>query len=125
MIVPLQWFIENPFENWTHQSTSLLGTVFLWLDFTVPVKIIRQEFERLCKTTPLWDGRVCSLHVTETNEHAMQLRLLASARNAGQSFELRCLLREQMLAFISQHYSDTLPHVRNTVSQMPLSDIRG
>ena len=114
MIVPLQWFIENPFENWTHSSSTILGTVFLWLDFTVPVAALRGEFERVCKASPLWDGRVCSLQVTDASERAMQVRLLLSAQNSGIAFDLRCAIREAMIAFIAAHYPQGLPRLRSS-----------
>jgi len=112
MIVPLQWFIENPFENWTHQSSTILGTVFLWLDFGVPVDAVRTEFERLCKACELWDKRVCVLHVTDATDRAMQVRLLVSARDSGTAFDLRCHIRERMIAFIAAQYPDSLPRLR-------------
>jgi small-conductance mechanosensitive channel len=119
MIVPLQWFIENPFENWTHKSSTILGTVFLWLDFVVPVPAVRAEFERICKQSPLWDGRVCVLHVTDASERAMQLRLLVSAKDSGTAFDLRCAIREAMLAFIAQQYPDSLPRLRAALDAEP------
>jgi small-conductance mechanosensitive channel len=118
MIVPLQWFIENPFENWTHSSSTILGTVFLWLDFVVPVDALRQEFERLCKSSPLWDGRVCSLQVTDSNERAMQVRLLLSAQNSGVAFDLRCAIREAMIAFIAEHHPQGLPRLRSALDPL-------
>lgn len=115
MIVPLQWFIENPFENWTHRTASLLGTVFLWLDFSVPVEPIRKEFERLCKASPLWDTRVAAVQVTDTSDRAMQVRFLVSAANSGNAFELRCLVREGLIAFIAAHHAEGLPRIRANV----------
>ena len=115
MIVPLQWFIENPFENWTHNSSTILGTVFLWLDFVVPVPALRVEFERICKSSPLWDGRVCVLHITDVNERAMQVRLLTSAQDSGTAFDLRCIIREEMISFIAAHYPQALPRLRTAL----------
>lgn len=82
MIVPLQWFIENPFENWTHSSSTILDTVFLWLDFAIPVAALRAEFERICHTSTLWDKRICVLHVTDANDRTMQIRMLLSAQDS-------------------------------------------
>ena len=81
MVVPLTWFIENPFQNWTRRSADLLGTAFLWLDYRAPVAAIRAELERICRGEALWDGRVCVTQVTETSERAIQVRLLVSARS--------------------------------------------
>lgn len=116
MIVPLQWFIENPFENWTHSSSTILGTVFLWLDFSVPLDKLRTEFERITHGAPLWDKRVCVMHVVDTSDRAMQVRLLVSAIDSGTAFELRCQIREAMLSFIAANYPGGLPRVRAEVS---------
>jgi small-conductance mechanosensitive channel len=112
LIVPLQWFIENPFENWTRSSSQILGTVMLYLDYTTPVEPLRQEAERVVKAAPEWDGRVFAVQVTDTTERAMQLRILMSAANAGKAFDLRCRVREQMLAFVAREYPQCLPQVR-------------
>jgi len=121
MIVPLQWFIENPFENWTHTSSTILGTVFLWLDFKVPVAALRAEFERVCKAAPQWDGRVCGLQVTDSNERAMQIRMLVSAQNSGNAFDLRCAIRESMIAFIAEHHPEALPRLRSAIDPVELA----
>ncbi|MFJ9449257.1 mechanosensitive ion channel family protein [Herbaspirillum sp. NPDC101397] len=121
MIVPLQWFIENPFENWTHTSSTILGTVFLWLDFKVPLAALRTEFERVCKAAPQWDGRVCVLQVTDSNERAMQVRMLVSAQNSGNAFDLRCAIRESMIAFIAEHHPEALPRLRSAIDPVELT----
>jgi small-conductance mechanosensitive channel len=121
MIVPLQWFIENPFENWTHTSSTILGTVFLWLDFKLPVAALRAEFERVCKAAPQWDGRVCVLQVTDANERAMQVRMLVSAQNSGNAFDLRCAIRESMIAFIALHHPEALPRLRSAIDPVELT----
>lgn len=109
MIVPLQWFIENPFENWTRTSSQILGTVILYLDFATPMEPLRAELDRIVHQLPEWDGRVCLLQVTDTTEHALQARILVSAASAGKSFDLRCKVREAMLAFISREFPQSLP----------------
>ena len=116
LIVPLQWFIENPFENWTHTSSTILGTVFLWLDFSVPLDKVRAEFERVCHANELWDKRVCVMHVVDTTDRAMQIRLLVSAIDSGTAFELRCQIREAMLSFVAAQYPEGLPRVRAEMS---------
>lgn len=115
LIIPLQWFIENPFQNWTYSSASLLGTVFLWLDFSVPLAPVRTEFERLCKSSKVWDGRVGVVQVTDTSERSMQVRFLVSAADSGKAFDLRCFLRENLIAYIATHYPGGLPRVRADV----------
>lgn len=113
LIVPLQYFIENPFQNWTRESTQLLGSLFLWVDYAMPLDPLRSELERLCKQVPeLWDGRVSNIQVTDTSDKAIQLRILVSSSNASNSWDLRCLLREKLVQFIATNYADYLPQLR-------------
>ena len=116
LVVPLQWFISNPFQNWTRTSAQLLGTAFLWLDHRAPIPAIREELQRICEADPRWDGRVCVTQVTETDKHTIEVRLLVSARNSGELFDLRCAVREGMLAFINAHLPEALPRMRNEVT---------
>lgn len=113
LIIPLQWFIENPFENWTRTGANLLGTVFLYLDYSVPIPALRAEAERLVKTFPEWDGRVFSVQVTDTTERTAQVRVLVSAGNSGKAFDLRCKMREALIAFVAREYPGALPQVRS------------
>lgn len=118
LIVPLQWFIENPFQNWTRQTSALTGTVFLWVDYSMPVEPLRAELDRLCKSVPeLWDGRVSGLQVTETTEQTVQLRILVSASDSSKCWDLRCFVREKLINFITINYPDHLPHVRANINQ--------
>ena len=119
MVVPLSWFIENPFQNWTRRSADLLGTAFLWLDYRTPVAAVRAELERICRESPLWDGRVCVTQVTEASEHAIQVRLLVSARNSGDAFDLRCIVRERMLDFLAREHPQALPRTRAELLERP------
>lgn len=112
LIIPLQWFIENPFENWTRSSSQILGTVFLWLDFATPLEPLRAEVTRLLEADPDWDHRVCTVVVTETSERAMQVRILVSSQSSGQAFDLRCRIREGVIAFLARDYPQALPRVR-------------
>jgi small-conductance mechanosensitive channel len=112
LVIPLNWFIENPFENWTRSSSQLIGSIFWWFDYTVPVDALREEFMRQVKAAPEWDGRVAALQVTDANERAVQVRALASAADAGKAFDLRCRLREGMLAYVQREFASSLPRVR-------------
>ncbi|HSC67781.1 MAG TPA: mechanosensitive ion channel domain-containing protein [Cellvibrio sp.] len=113
LIVPLQYFIEKPFQNWTRESTQILGTLFLWVDYAMPLAPLRQELERLCKQVPeLWDGRVSNVQVTDTTDKAIQLRVLVSSSNAGNNWDLRCYLREHLLHYIVANHADYLPQLR-------------
>lgn len=115
LVVPLEWFIQNPFQNWTRRSSDLIGTVFLWVDYRMPLEPLRAELERVCEAAPEWDRRVCGLQVTEANERAIQLRVLVSAPDASKTWDLRCKVREALVAFIQRDYADYLPRVRGSL----------
>ncbi|MDH4867893.1 mechanosensitive ion channel [Alcaligenes nematophilus] len=117
LIVPLQWFVETVFQNWTRRSASLLGTVFLWVDYKVEMQGLNAAFKDLCESSELWDGRVQVLQVTDTNEWGMQLRFLVSAADSGRLFDLRCLLRERLVAYLGQHQPDAFVRVRMLEAQ--------
>ncbi|MCD6077434.1 MAG: putative small conductance mechanosensitive ion [Ramlibacter sp.] len=113
LIIPLQWFIENPFENWTRTGANILGTVFLYLDYTAPMEAIRAEAKRIVESAPEWDQRVFVVQVTDATDRAMQVRILVSASNSGKAFDLRCKVREGMLAFLAREHPGSLPMVRS------------
>ncbi|MDQ7948843.1 MAG: mechanosensitive ion channel [Pedobacter sp.] len=112
LVLPITYFIEKPFQNWTRVSAELLGTVFLYLDYTIPIDVIRAEFARLLQQSPLWDKRTNVVHLTDTKENYIEVRMLMSAKNAGNTFELRAYIREKMVAFVVQHYPDALVKTR-------------
>ncbi len=112
LIVPLSYFIEQPFQNWTRNKADLLGHLYLYADYTLPVQALREELLRLLRETPLWDGKAAGLQVTEATPQGIQLRALMSARNSSDSWNLRCLIREQLIAFLQDRYPQCLPHTR-------------
>jgi small-conductance mechanosensitive channel len=112
LIVPITYFIEQPFQNWTHRSADVLGTVFLHVDYTVPVDAVRDELGRILQASPHWDGKVNVLQVTEARERTLELRALASAADASRAWDLRCEVREKLVAFLRERYPETLPRVR-------------
>jgi small-conductance mechanosensitive channel len=118
LIIPLQWFIENPFENWTRTGSEILGSVMLYVDYSTPVDAIRVEAKRIVEAAPEWDKRVFGVQVTDATERTMQVRILVSARNAGKAFDLRCRVREEVLAFLAREYPQCLPQVRSPVAEM-------
>ena len=117
LVVPLNWFIENPFQNWTRTGSQLIGTVFLMLDYRMPLAPLRDELKRLCGEAPEWDGRVCVLQVTDASEHAMQLRALVSASDSGRGWDLRCRVREGLIAYVQANYPEALPRWRGEVER--------
>ncbi len=118
LVVPLTWFIEHPFQNWTRTSAELLGTVMLWLDHRTDVDALRAEARRLCEASAHWDKRLCLLQVTDANEHALQVRVLVSSAASGPNFDLRCELREGLLAFLSRTAPQYLPRARVEMGQL-------
>ncbi len=105
LIVPTSRFLEDTFQNWTRRGSEIMGTVFLYLDPFADVEPIRAEFERYTRAHELWDGRVVGLQVTDVKPDSMEARLLISAANASRAFDLRCAIREHMLAWLR----DTMP----------------
>lgn len=125
LVVPLQHFIEKPFQNWTRRGSSLIGTVFVWVDYALPLEPLREELRRLCREVPeLWDGRVCVLQVTDTSEKSMQLRALVSSPDSSRNWDLRCHVRENLIGFIQRQYPHALPQLRAdlSVGQKPQID---
>ena len=112
LVLPINYFIEKPFQNWTRSSSEVLGTVFIYVDYTLPIEPVRAELERLATESPLWDKRVCKLHVTDAKEKTLELRALVSARDSGTAFDLRCDIREKLVDFIQKNYPDSLPKTR-------------
>ncbi len=124
LIVPLSYFIEKPFQNWTRTSADLLGTVFVYTDYTIPIEDVRREHERIVQGSDLWDGKVCVVQVTDARENTIEIRLLMSASNSGSLWDLRCKVREEIIAFIAQRYPDSLPRVRAIVPAAAASSQR-
>jgi small-conductance mechanosensitive channel len=112
LIVPHSYFIEQPFQNWTRNSADLLGSAFLYVDYSVSVDALRTEFTAQLDASPLWDRKVCSLQVTNLSEHTMEIRCLLSARNSSEQFDLRCSIREKMVQFILKNYPEAFPQMR-------------
>jgi len=112
LIVPITYFIESPFQNWTRTSADILGTVFLYTDYTVPVEAVRGELNNILKKSDHWDGKVCVLQVTNTSDRTMEIRALMSAADASLAWNLRCEVREKLIEFIKREYPVALPKVR-------------
>lgn len=115
LILPINYFIEKPFQNWTRTGSDILGTAFFYLDHSAPIGAIRDELTRLLELTPLWDRKVHVLQVTDIKERTIEVRALMSARSSSEAFDLRCYIRENMVYFIQQRYPDCLPKTRAVV----------
>ncbi|WP_413667718.1 mechanosensitive ion channel family protein [Mucilaginibacter sp. Mucisp86] len=118
LILPINYFIQKPFQNWTRTSADILGTVFLYMDHTVPVDAIREEFERLIVKSNLWDKRVKVVQVTDVREHVIEIRVLMSSSTSSNAFDLRCYIRENLITFIQKNYPNSLPRSRNEFSNL-------
>jgi small-conductance mechanosensitive channel len=112
LIVPLSYFIENPFQNWTRTSANLIGTCYIYADYSCPIGPLREEYLRVLKSTELWDGKAQVLQVTDLFEQTMQIRALMSSADSGKLFDLRCYVREKMIAFLQTNYPESLPKQR-------------
>jgi len=113
LVVPLTYFIEKPFQNWTRSASSLIGSVFLWVDYSLPLDVLRDQVKRICAEIPhLWDGRVCVLQVTDTSEKSMQLRILLSSLDSSRNWDARCHMRERLITFINHEFPQCLPQLR-------------
>jgi len=113
LVLPITYFIEKPFQNWSRVSTELLGTVILYLDYQVPLGELRKELKRLVENNPKWDRRVCGLQVTNTTQSTIEVRALVSGTDPGKTFDLRCEVREGLIEFLRRDYPESLPRVRN------------
>lgn len=122
LILPISYFLDKPFQNWTRASSDILGTVFLYVDYTVPVEALRQELTRILKESKRWDGKVNSLQVTDTTEHSLQLRALMSAADSSLAWDLRCEVREKLLVFLQEKFPQHLPRTRIEVDRLPRSE---
>ena len=112
LIVPSTYFIEKPFQNWTRVSADILGTVFLYMDYHVPLNELRNEQTRILKETPLWDGKVNIIQVTDSKEESVEIRSLVSAKDSPTAWDLRVLLREKLIDFLRENYPESLPRTR-------------
>ena len=112
LVLPLSYFIEKPFQNWTRESSDLLGTAFLYVDYSVPVDGLRRELAAQLESNPLWDRKTCSMQVTNLTDRTMEIRCLMSARNSSELFDLRCFIREKMIDFIQRNYPEAFPRTR-------------
>jgi small-conductance mechanosensitive channel len=112
MVVPLSYFIEKPFQNWTRIGGELIGTVFLYVDPTAPVQAIREKLTEIAAESKLWNGKVVNLQVSDCSETAMQLRALVSANSAPAVWDLRCEVREKLIEFLQREYPSALPRRR-------------
>jgi small-conductance mechanosensitive channel len=112
LVVPLSYFIEKPFQNWTRSSAALTGSVFVWVDYGFPVEAARAALKDIVESSALWDKRFWNLQVSDASEKSMQLRILVTASNSSRAWDLRCEIREKFIAHIQREYPNALPRLR-------------
>ncbi len=116
LILPLSYFIEKPFQNWTREGSALIGTVMIYLDYIVPVADIRRKVEEIAKASPLWDGRVVNVQVTDFKDATMEVRILVSASTSARTFDIRCETREKLITYLQKAYPQALPRQRMEIA---------
>jgi small-conductance mechanosensitive channel len=112
LIIPISYFVEKPFQNWTRTSADLLGSVYIYTDYTIPVGEMRSELTRIVENNPLWDKKVNTLQVTNATETTIELRALMSASDSPTAWRLRCEVREKLLEFLQEKFPGSLPRTR-------------
>ena len=128
IVLPITHFVEQPFQNWTRTSSDLIGTVFLYLDYSVPVDDLRDELQRIVEASAHWDGDVVGLQMTDASERTVTLRAIASAKDAPTLWDLRCEIREKLVAYIREQYPEALPALRarvETPGERPSEEANG
>jgi small-conductance mechanosensitive channel len=113
LILPLSYFMEKPFQNWTRESSALIGTVMIYLDYTTPIDALRAKVEEIARGSRLWDGRVVNVQVTDFRQSTMEVRILVSAGTSARTFDLRCEVREKVIAFLQSDHPGALPRLRS------------
>jgi small-conductance mechanosensitive channel len=122
LVVPITYFLEKPFQNWTRNSSDLIGTVFFYADFLIPVEEVRAEVQRVVQASKLWDKRVFVVQVTDFRSDCVEIRILASAETSPMLFDLRCEIREKILLFFQDRYPSAFPRVRTALTRLVAKD---
>jgi small-conductance mechanosensitive channel len=124
LIVPLNYFVERPFQNWTRESSSIIGVVTWNLDYRAPIEAIREELQSLVATDSNWDKRIVNLQVVDADHRTIKVRALVSARNSQAAWDLRCAIRKQMISWLQRAHPDALPRIRAEHVSLPDSTLK-
>ena len=119
LVLPLSYFLQTPFENWTRTSSTVIGSVFIHLDYTAPVEAIRAKATEIVRDSARWDGNVVNLQVTDATADTIELRILVTAVDSPTVWDLRCEVREKVLAFIQSEHPSALPRRRALIAGEP------
>ncbi|MBW5482849.1 mechanosensitive ion channel family protein [Streptomyces bambusae] len=109
--MPVSYFTGKPYENWSRGGAEMTGTVFLHVDHTAPVELMREKLQEILAGVPEWDGRTGTLAVTDTAPHTMELRAVVSAANADDIWTVRCAVRERLIAWLCAEHPYALPRI--------------
>jgi small-conductance mechanosensitive channel len=122
LVLPLSYFLDHPFQNWTRNSSQILGNTIFYADYTVPVEELRAELRRICESSKLWRGEVCAMQVTDATERTIQLRALMDANNSSDAWDLRCLVREKLIEYLQKNHPESLPRLRGEMAAAAFSE---
>lgn len=112
LVLPCTYFTTQPFETWTRKSDKVLGTVYMDLDWRVPIEAVRTKFDEIMEGTEDWDRRASSVLVTGSQGGLVTLRFLVSAADSGAQWRLRCLVREEIIGWLQREHPEALPVTR-------------
>ena len=124
LVLPISYFVDRPFENWTRSSAAIHGTAFLHLDPAADIDRVRAAYQEVLESSSRWDGRVAVLQVTDTTERTLEVRALMSAIDASTAFDLRCEVRERLMAWIRDHHPEALPRERTALVEPSAAALR-
>lgn len=125
LMLPVNYFLEKPFQNWTRTSADIMGTVFFYVGYDLPVQAIRDFVPELLKNNPNYDGRVFNVQITNSNELYKEMRILVSSSDASKNWDLRTEVREKVIDFIQANYPDCFAKVRLNHNNKLLSQAKG
>lgn len=117
LVLPISYFVNQPFQNWTRSTADVIGSVYLYADHSVPVDELRAEFHRLLSTNAAWNGQAAALQVTDVTERTVQLRAIMSAPDASAAWDLRCDVREGLVSYLQKVHPESLPRTRAEIDQ--------
>lgn len=121
LVLPSTYFTSQPFESWTRKSDQVLGTVYMDLDWRVPIDEVRAHFRSVVEASPAWDGRSASVLVTDARGGFVTVRFVISAANSDDQWDLRCSVREEMVTWLQREHPDALPVTRVRVEDPAIS----
>lgn len=119
LVLPLSYFLDHPFQNWTRNNAKILGNTIFYADYSVPMEELRSELRRICESSKLWGGEVCALQATDATEHTIQLRALMDAKDSSDAWDLRCLVREKLIEYLQKNHPESLPRIRGEMAGIP------